>query len=163
VEIATEKKEGNMNFTDLVRTDLTCILEETNKSEAILKLIDLVRKAGLVTDVAALTRDIFYREQLMSTGVGLGLAIPHVRFKGITMPVIAIGVKPRGIPDYQSIDDRPVTIVIMILVGENQHKEHIRLLAQIVAIFKNEETRNAVIAAASADEICSILKGISNA
>ena len=146
-----------MNLKDVVNKDCICILDENTKTEVLLKLINLVNKFEKIENIENLTKEIFYREQLMSTGIGMGLGIPHVRYKNIKKPIIAIGIQPNGVIDYQSVDDKPVNIVIMILVGENQHKEHIRLLSQIVNKFKSNDIKNKILNTKDIDQIYKII------
>jgi len=95
----------------------------------------------------------------MSTGLGLGLAVPHVRFSGVKSPIVIAGIQPAGISDYESLDGNPVNIVIMIIVGENQHKQHIRLLSMIASRLKDNDLKQALLSAKNGDEIYSLLAG----
>ena len=146
-----------MEFRSHICPQGIVLLTETTKTEVLLRLANTAAEAGKIINSEQLIKDIFYREQLMSTGIGLGIAIPHVRFKEFKKPVIIVGVQPEGIEDYPSIDDQPVKIVIMILVGENQHKEHIRLLSQIVAFLKTENVIDRLCAADSSEKIFAIM------
>ncbi len=146
-----------MNLKKIIDINRIEILTETTKKQALLKIIELIRKTSLVKDIDSLTQKIFYREKLMSTGIGLGIAIPHIRFEDIVEPLIAIGIQPAGIPDYQSIDDHPVKIIVMILAGKNQHKEHIKILAQIVSKLKFEDTIQQIIKSKTRDNIYKLL------
>ena len=150
-----------MNLNTVLSQDLCCILEDSSKNEVLFSLINMITgKLSLKKDAAdELTKGIFYREQLMSTGIGLGIAIPHVRFKGVSEPILAVGIRKEGIPDYKSIDDEIVKVVVMIIVGESQHKKHIRLLSIIVSMCKNKETRKKLINASSGQEIYEIMTG----
>jgi PTS system nitrogen regulatory IIA component len=147
-----------MNFTSYVKPDGIILLKETTKTEALLRLAAAAADLGRISDKDQLIKDIFYREQLMSTGIGLGIAIPHVRFPEITSPLIVVGIQPAGIPDYASIDDEAVKVIVMILVGTNQHKEHIRLLAQIVAFLKTEKVIPRLLAAPTPVSVYDIIK-----
>jgi PTS system nitrogen regulatory IIA component len=151
--------EEEVDLRRVVRKECCAVLEANTKTEALLELIELVVRQGLVRDGETLKRDIFYREQLMSTGIGLGVGVPHVRYQEITEPVIAVGVQPEGIADYQAIDDEIVTVVIMILVAPQQHKEHIRLLSLVVGRIKNLDVKARLLAATSGEEIHAILTG----
>jgi PTS system nitrogen regulatory IIA component len=146
-----------VSLGNALRRDCCGILRSSTKTEALIELIELVRSAGLVESVENLKREIFYREQLMSTGIGLGLGVPHVRHPDIRSPVLVVGVQRAGISDYASIDDEPVRIVVMILVPEHQHKEHIRLLSLVVRRLKQDAVRDRLLAAADAGQIHSIL------
>ncbi len=150
--------EAIMDLVNIIDRECCSVLQEKTKTEVIIELTDrLVGRDNL--DIESLKKELFYREQLMSTGIGLGLAVPHVRFKGVKSPVVIAGVQPEGIADYESLDGEPVKIVIMIIVGEAQHKEHIRLLSMIVGRLKNAELRTALVNAESGDEIYSLLTG----
>ena len=146
-----------MDFTSYIQPDGIILLQETTKTEALLHLADAAAALGRISDKDQLIKDIFYREQLMSTGIGLGIAIPHVRFPHVSTPLIVIGIQPAGISDYPSIDDEPVKIVVMILVGTNQHKEHIRLLSQIVAFLKSDDIIPRLLAAPTAQAVHTII------
>ena len=148
-----------MDLKIVVRKDCCAVLEADTKTEAIMELIDLTVKNGLIKDAETLKSEIFYREQLMSTGIGLGLGVPHVRYKGIDEPFIAVGVQPRGISDYQAIDGEPVTVVTMILVGPQRHKDHIRLLSLMVGKIKQPAVKKRLLAAKNGQEIYEALTG----
>ncbi|MDC7124243.1 MAG: PTS sugar transporter subunit IIA [Spirochaetales bacterium] len=154
-----------MDLEKVIAADYCRVLKETSKTEAIIELAGGLegfsgpQVNGDILDVEELKKELFYREQLMSTGLSLGLAVPHVRFKGVKNPVVVAGVQPEGIKDYESMDGSPITIIIMILAGENQHKEHIRLLSMIAAKLKDQELRDSLVAAKSGQEIYDLLTG----
>ena len=151
-----------MKLEDVVLKECCFHLSESNKTEVLIEMMECLHKSGYVDDLDSLKKEIFYREQLMSTGIGVGIGIPHVRLKGIENPLIAVGLKKSGISDYESIDKEDVRIVVMIIVGEFQHKEHIRLLSQIMEKLKEKEARETLIQAESSEEIYSFLTGEGN-
>ena len=147
-----------MDLSKIIDIECCGPLQEKTKTEVIIELADrLEGRPGL--DIEKLKKELFYREQLMSTGIGLGLAIPHVRFKGVKSPIVLAGVQSDGIADYESIDNEPVKIVIMIIVGENQHREHIRLLSMIVGRLKDGNLKDSLISAADGAELYGLLTG----
>jgi mannitol/fructose-specific phosphotransferase system IIA component (Ntr-type) len=151
---------------DLLRIlsrELTCLLSATAKEQALLELIDLISGTGRVQDIENLRKSIFYREELMSTGIGLGIAVPHVRIEGVTDPVVAVGICPEGISDYESIDDELVRIVVMIVAGKQQHKTYIKLLAGIVERLKTGNVIDRLCASRDPEEIYRILAGQNHA
>jgi PTS system nitrogen regulatory IIA component len=121
----------------LLRTALTedrvCILHESSKDDVLRALIAIIATSPNVTDPAALTSAIFKREALMSTGIGLGLAVPHVRIPSVKSLTMAVGISHAGIDDYSSLDDKPVHHVFLIAAPEGQHAEYLRLLSAISA------------------------------
>ncbi len=80
---------------------------------------------------------IFYREELMSTGIGLGVAIPHARLENINDIQIFVCVLKKECKDYESIDNLPVTTVFLIILPKEKHKEYIQILSAIVKDIKN--------------------------
>jgi len=148
-----------MELRNALSKDQICILKGKTKEEVLLELIELVDKSEEVEDIAKLKESIFYRESLMSTGIGLGIAIPHVRIEGVKDLVVAVGISHDGIPDYESLDGQTIKIIVMILAGENQHKEYIKLLSQIVSRLKSNNVIEALVNAKNIDEIYNIFAG----
>lgn len=135
------------------------ILNKATKAETLSEMIGVLAAAPQISNKDELTAAISSREQLMSTGIGLGIGLPHVRLASVSDIVMAFGVSRKPITDYESLDGRPVHIIAMIAAGQNQHAEHIRLLSHISARLKDPETRQALINAQDADEIYRILTG----
>jgi len=151
-----------MELNKLLRQDFCRVLQSNTKTEALLELIDLLGAEGLdspVKDIEELKREIFYREQIMSTGIGQGIGIPHVRFSGIFEPKILVGIKPQGFDDYESLDGEAVKMIFMILVGEDQHKEYLRTLSLLVHRLKDEKFRSTLVSAGSSEDVFFILTG----
>ena len=134
-----------MKLKDTISLEHITILKSTSKEAALLELIALIEKSGKVQDISALKESIFYREKLMSTGIGCGIAVPHVRLQGVAEPFILIGVCYKGIDDYESLDNQPVRIGVMIIAGKEQHRGYIQLLSEIISHLKNKEFTESLI------------------
>ncbi len=148
-----------MKLENLLDKKFIKLLRSRRKQEALEELIALVADSGKVRDVEKLRESIFYREKLMSTGIGLGIAVPHVRLEGVSEPVVAVGISREGIEDYESIDDSVVKFVFMIIVGKEQHKLYIRLLSDVVSRLRSEDVRRRLESASCVDEVYEILGG----
>jgi nitrogen PTS system EIIA component len=150
-----------MNFKDMINEQGICILEESDKKQALLKLIECAVNQGAVHQekTRELTERIFHREGLMSTGIGIGIAIPHVRYDGVKKPLIVMGIQPRGVPGYAAIDDQPVQLVVMIIMGKNQHREYIDLLSHVVRFLKSDEIKSKLLQAQNAKDAYNLIKG----
>lgn len=147
-----------MNIQELIRLDRLCLLQDTKKSEVLIHLAELAASTGPeIQDLELLKKEIFFREELMSTGIGLGLAVPHVRLEGLESPVICMGVQEKGIYDYESLDDSPVQVVLMILVGKDQHRQYIRILSQLTGLIKNKNLIPQLAKSGSPEELYSIM------
>ncbi|HEQ72101.1 MAG TPA: PTS sugar transporter subunit IIA [Spirochaetia bacterium] len=149
-----------MELHDMIAEERICLIEETQKKAALLQLIGRAVREGAVAeeDAAPLTEKIFYREALMSTGIGIGIAIPHVRFEKVRRQMIVIGIQPRGIPDYPSIDDQPVQLVVLILMGKNQHREYVELLSAIVRVLKTDNVKQKLVDAPRPDAAWAVFR-----
>ena len=128
-----------MEFLEFMNKDLITLLKSTQKTEAIIEMATIAGEQGIVDDVDDLTQKLFYREQLMSTGLGLGIGIPHVRYNDLKTPGVLMGIQKKGIADYQSIDNIPVKLIFMIILKEGDQKLHLRLLSQIVQRLKEPQ------------------------
>ena len=133
------------------------ILDSKTKKDALLALADCLGSAAEVKDRDALVQGIFYREELMSTGIGMGIGVPHVRLPSVTRPVMSAGLCRNPITDYQSLDGIPIHLIFMIAAGQNQHAEYLRLLSSLSLKIKNETLRNSLISAPDTETFYQIL------
>ena len=147
-----------MNLKDYLTEDRILVLQGSTKSEILAELAETISQNGSIQapDLLAAVNE---REKLMSTGIGHGLAVPHVRLKKLRQLKVALGVCPQGVSDYTSLDDEPVKIIVMIAAPEGQHDSYIKLLAKVVESLKQEKVRQNIQQAQNAQEIYSILTG----
>lgn len=127
-------------------------LQAVNKEQALKELVDVMAESPHVTDSKALLEKILEREKLISTGVGIGVALPHVKIPSVRDFVVAIGRSQRGL-DFQSLDDKPVHIVVMIGANDSQSGEFLKLMAKIVLRLKDKEFRRRVLLAKTPEDI----------
>ncbi len=119
-----------MNFTKYLTNESILILNGSNKFEV---LDELITAAAIQSKV---DRDIIFRatwkrEKMMTTGVGFGLALPHVRLNTIPDPVVIVGVTAKPIEDYESQDDEPVRVLVFIVAPDRNQQEYLQLLGSI--------------------------------
>lgn len=131
-------------------------LSATTKDEALAELVACVGGAPAVTDEAALLTAVREREKLLSTGIGLGIAIPHARIDSVSDFVVAVGRRSTGI-EFGSIDGKPVSIVVLIVGPKDAQKPYLELLAQLSKRLKLEEVRRQVTGDATPDEVVNLL------
>lgn len=148
-----------MNLKDLITADRSIVLKSRTKTEALYEMIEILETENVIKDSESLKKEIFYREQIMSTGIGQGIGIPHVRYEGVSEPVIVVGIAPEGLDKYTSMDDHDVKIVIMIIVGKEQHKEYLRILSLISRRLKDAKMRDQVVRAETGLDIARIMLG----
>ena len=146
-----------MELKDYIDKKLISFLKSKTKEKVLLELIDSICKNRELGNRKEIKEAIFHREKLMSTGIGLGIGVPHVRIKGIEDLIVAVGIGKQDIANYETIDGIPVRIVVMIVAGEGQHKPYIKFLSLIVSKLKQTEIRGKLIKAKNEKEIYNIL------
>jgi len=131
-------------------------LKSKNKFKAIEELARLFDGAQVCADIDELVNALVEREKIMSTGIGFGLAIPHAKIKSVKDIAFAIGISKAGI-NFDSIDGKPVHLIILVAAGDRQHKDYLTLLSKIMSILKDEKRRSEIIHAAKPAKIIDIL------
>ena len=126
------------------------------KDAALEEMVGMVCTSDAVTDRAALLSAVRERERVLSTGIGLGIAIPHAKIPGVSRFVVAVGRQPSGI-DFDAIDGRPVTLVVLIAGPQDAQDRYLRLLARLSGRLKQDDVRKKILAAKTPDEIVGIL------
>ena len=141
-------------------TDIKYIknINASNKFDAIEELAKVFDGTNLCNDIDSLINALKEREDIMSTGIGAGIAIPHAKIPSVKEMAFAIGVSKKGI-DFDSMDGYAVNLIILVIAGEKQHKDYLRLLSNIMTILKKDPIKEKIINAGSSEEILGILKG----
>ena len=135
-----------MRITDLLKKEsIELNYPDYTKQGAIDKLIDLQAKAGNISDKNAYKKDILAREQMSSTAVGDGIAIPHAKSEAVRQPGLAAITAPNGV-DYESMDGKPSNILFMI-AAPNDGDLHLEVLSRLMTILMDEEFRRNLLAA----------------
>ena len=134
-------------------------IDEEYKSDVLNKMIDLLADVPGVNSRSEIANAIFAREEIMSTGIGLSIAIPHCRLNNVKDISIAVGITKNPIHDYESIDDKPVKIVVMILAGRDLQTEYIKVLALVSSFLKKEGVRDRLLGAETREDILSVFIG----
>ena len=147
----------SITLRDVLVPARALVLDCSTKEEALNALVDAIGTAPEVKDTEALRREVFERETLMSTGIGFGIGVPHVRLPSVKNLVLAVGVNQRDLEDYASLDERPVRIICMVAARENQHAQYLKALAAISSLMKDAEVRESLLAAPDADAIYHLL------
>ena len=147
-----------MRLSDLL--ELGCIkvpLAAGDKKGAIVELIDVLDGVGHLADREAVVTAIMEREEVRSTGIGQGLAIPHGKTSAVDRLVMAIGKVAEPI-DFDSMDDAPVTLIILLVSPADQTGPHIQALARISRMMTNDLLREKLWAATTSDDLFELMK-----
>ena len=144
------------------------ILDVLHK-EAILVDLKAVDKKGVIEELVKpiasisgvnhdyLVRVLMERERLGSTGIGEGIGIPHGKLKDLDSLLLGFGLSRKGV-NFESMDNRPTHIFFLLVTPENSTGLHLKLLARISRIVKNEPFKQKLLNAVDRDEIYTIIK-----
>lgn len=132
-------------------------LKASTKGDALRELADLLRSNDRILDHNAFLQAIYAREELASTGVGLGIAIPHVKIPEVTDYVISVGRKVDGM-EFDSLDAQPVRLFFMIGASEKQTGEFVKILARVMRLLKDGANRVALLEAKLPEEFLEIVR-----
>ena len=141
----------------ILSADRILFLEYTAKRDALMALAENLAAAPQVKNKQELAVEILKREELMSTAIGRGIAIPHIRLASVTDLVVSIGVSRVDIGDFQPLDDEPVRLLFMIAAAYNQHAHYLQTLSFFSARLKNRELRDSLLRAKNEREVYDLL------
>jgi fructose-specific phosphotransferase system IIA component len=147
-----------MKISDILTENLVVSgLGGTSKDDIINAMVDLIGKSQKVQDREKVRQAIFDREKLMSTGVGNGFAIPHGKTDAVTDIVAAFAVTAKPI-DYQSLDEKPVRLVFLLVGKDSMVGPHIKLLSRISRLMNKDQFRNQLLTLHSPREIIELFR-----
>jgi len=150
---------GNIHLESIVSPDRIIFLNFSAKRDALLALVENISTSPQVKNRQELAQEILKREDLMSTAIGRGIAIPHIRLASVTDLVVSVGISQTDILDFQALDDEPVRLLFMIAAATSQHAYYLQTLSFFSSRLKNAELRNALLAAQTPHEAYGILIG----
>jgi fructose-specific phosphotransferase system IIA component len=137
----------------------TCVkvpLEGKDKKSVITELVDLLDASGVLLDRDKALEAVFVREQTKSTGIGSGIAIPHGKCGAVKELVMAIGLTSEPL-DFESVDGKPVRIIFLLVSPSDQTGPHIQALAKISRLMLDDEFKQELEGARSAEEVYELL------
>lgn len=127
-------------------------LKSRKKNDVIKELIKILKKSGKVKDSKKALAEVLKREDLASTGLGDGVAVPHAKTTAVDTITIALGISPGGI-DFDSLDDQPAHLFFLILAPPDQTGPHLQALTNIAQMNRDKEFCSKIINAETASEV----------
>jgi PTS system nitrogen regulatory IIA component len=134
---------------NILSPDRIIFLNHSTKRDTLLALAENLSTAPQVKNSQELSVEILKREDLMSTAIGRGIAIPHVRLSSVTDLVMSVGISRVDIIDFQTIDDAPVRLLFMIAAAYNQHTYYLQTLSYFSSKLKSPELKEALLSVQS--------------
>ena len=146
-----------MRIDDILKKDsIIADLVGTNKEEVLREVTDFLQSQGLIKNKESLLNTLIEREKLGSTGIGENVAIPHGKSDELSQIVIVFGRSIEGL-DFESLDQKPVHFVCMVIAPSNSTGQHLKALARISRLFKNQNLREGILKLQDANQIYALL------
>lgn len=146
-------------LSDLIKKENVVFLETIDMVDTIEVLTENAINNQKIKDKESFKNAVLEREELVSTGIGLGVALPHTKAKDIEEFFIVIGINKEGI-DWDAIDRNPVGIVFLIggPEAEDSQKEYLQIVSKLMLLIKNKERRISLLNSENAQEIADIFE-----
>lgn len=142
-----------MNLEELLSPARICFsLQSNSKSAVINELADLLDNDGKLSNKPQFIQAVLKREEEYTTGIGMGIAIPHGKDESVNEPALVFGISQQGI-DYQSLDGTPAHIFFLIAVPPDSETMHLEVLSHISRKLMHQEVRDKLMAAVSYKEV----------
>ncbi len=145
-----------MNLTDYINENGIFFIDKNKKFPVLDELIQKAHELGKIPDKVKFKKAIEKREIVMSTGIGMGIAIPHAKISGINKFFVIAGILKEPI-DWDSIDNKPVKAVFLIGGPPDQQNQYLKLISQIIVNVKNDIKREALFKAGNVQDIIQLI------
>ena len=147
-----------MTLLDILSADSTIVGLSSDSKDAVIKeLVDSLKIGEAITDRDKVLNAVLEREKIMSTGIGDGIAIPHGKSDAVIRLAAALGIHKRGV-DFESLDGEPAYVFFLLVSPADVSGPHIKALARISRLLKNDEFKKKLIDAPAAEEILEIIE-----
>lgn len=137
-----------------------CIYREPpTKHEALDTLVQAIGGTDVIDSLPDFQKAVYEREAVMSTGIGSGVAIPHVRSTAVRRPAVAVGLCPDGI-DFDTLDNQPVSIIVLFAMPAGSQKDYLGLLAQVMLAMKMDGFREKLMQCNTSQEVADLINNM---
>jgi nitrogen PTS system EIIA component len=147
------RKRIDMKIADFIDRQCITFLQSIERDAAIKELVDLLYTNGKIKDKNQFLQSVLAREELVSTGVGMQVAIPHAKHEDFSDFFIAIGIQKNTSIEWHSLDKIPVRLIFLIGGPENQQTKYLKILSSLTQVIKDEKIRKQLLTVSSAEEI----------
>jgi PTS system nitrogen regulatory IIA component len=138
---------------------LVLFLESETRDDALREIVSLLQRNGKLKDPDAFYLAVLEREKIISTGIGLAVAVPHAKLQGYDEFFIAVGIQIKKGIEWNALDAAPVRLVFMIGGPDDKQTEYLKILSLLTLAIKNEERRKKLMKACSAKEVIDLFAG----
>lgn len=153
------KKDGFMTISRYLDSRLVLFLEESTRDGVIAHMVDALDGAGKLIDKKQFHAAILGREKIVSTGIGIGVAIPHAKLSGYNDFFIAVGVLRKKGVDWSALDGQDVRLIFMIGGPEDRQTEYLKILSSLTQAIKDDDRRKKMVKTTSAQQVIDLFEG----
>ncbi len=146
-----------VKFTDYLNEEQIIFLTAKTRDEALRQLIENLAANGKLNNPKAFYQAILEREGVISTGIGMGIAIPHAKLPEYDNFFIAIGILEKGL-DWQSLDDIPVRLIVMIGGPDDRQTQYLKILSELTLFLRDKKRRKKLLTYTSSKKILKFFK-----
>lgn len=147
-----------MNIQDLLSASrVNFNLESQNKTDVINELIEILDADGKLVDKNKYKEAVLHREKEFSTGIGMGIAIPHAKDSSVKEAALTLGISQNGI-DYEALDGTPAHLFFLIAVPADSNDVHLKVLSYISRKLMHQEVRTSLMSAKTYDDVLAAFK-----
>lgn len=139
-------------ITNYLDPKLCTFLGVKSRNEALQALVEVTNTSGKIQNKEEFLQALVDRETIVSTGIGMGVAIPHAKLSSYDDFFITIGILDEGV-DWDALDSAPVRIIFMIGGPDDKQTEYLQILSELTMAIKNEERRKKILTLKSAEAI----------
>lgn len=148
-----------INIASYLDSELVLFLDSDSREEVLSNLVEMLNKKNKLKDKEAFLEAVVAREKLVSTGIGMGVAIPHAKLASYNDFFIAIGILNKGV-EWDSLDSAPVRIVFMIGGPDDKQTEYLQILSGLTFALKDESRRKKMLQLSYQEEIVGLFDSV---
>ncbi len=153
------RKGGHHDLVDYFDPELIFFLNVETRDAALKALVDGLHKSNRLRDSDAFYQAILEREKIVSTGIGIGVAIPHAKVAEQEDFFVAVGIQRTGGIPWNALDGSLVRLIFMIGGPENKQAEYLSLLSRLTLAVKDEDRRKKLLKVRQSNEVLSLFEG----
>lgn len=157
--VSTKKaKKEAMKISNYLDIDLVVFLNAESRDDALQTLVEELSKSRKLPEKKTFFKAILEREKIVSTGIGMGVALPHAKLKDLKEFFIVIGIQKNQGLDWKAIDKAPVRIIFMIGGPDDRSSEYLQILSSLTKGIKDEEVRKKLLKASTSEEVIKLFE-----
>lgn len=146
-----------IKISDFLDENLVLFLETPDRNEAIKLIVERLKAQKKITDEKKFYEAILNREAVVSTGIGMGVAIPHAKLPELSDFFIAVGIQKKGI-DWGALDNLPVTLIFLIGGPDDKQAQYLKILSQLTLALRDQDRRKKMLTYTSPKEIINLFE-----